>query len=176
MLRSTALLFQGAEYEPHALHGSCLDFEAASTECFGLPSIKPKLPTVFKGTQTSQVSRLTTSHVCVKPWNAWLLMRRVMVGALGCMYWDVFFDGFCMVSKPPPMSSASSPRVLEVGEDTEPAVESYFATSAVPETIDESIFDGSFTWVLVTWYMSRSIYQNLPESTRIHQNLPVVLM
>ena len=85
-------------------------------------------------------------------------------------------DGFCMVSKPPPMSSASSPRVLEVGEDTEPAVESYFATSAVPETIDESIFDGSFTWVLVTWYMSRSIYQNLPESTRIHQNLPVVLM
>lgn len=39
--------------------------------------------------------------------------------------------------------------VLEVGEDTEPAVESYFATSAVPETIDESIFDGSFTWVLV---------------------------
>lgn len=96
------------------------------------------------------------------------------------LLWMFFFGGFCMVSKPPAMSSASSPalasssrgqpRVLEVGEDTEPAVESYFATSAVPETIDESIFDGSFTWVLVTWYISHD------PSTRIYQNLPVVLM
>ena len=89
------------------------------------------------------------------------------------LLWMFFFGGFCMVSKPPAMSSASSPalasssrgqpRVLEVGEDTEPAVESYFATSAVPETIDESIFDGSFTWVLVTWYISHD------PSTRIYQ-------
>ncbi|CAK9085447.1 unnamed protein product [Durusdinium trenchii] len=39
--------------------------------------------------------------------------------------------------------------VLDVAEDVEPKVESYFATSAVPETIDPSVFEGSFTWVLV---------------------------
>lgn len=57
-----------------------------------LPSAQSALDyPASKGTQTSQtiqVSRLTTSHVYVKPWNAWLLMRRVMVGALGCIYWE----------------------------------------------------------------------------------------
>ena len=38
---------------------------------------------------------------------------------------------------------------MDVAEDVEPKVESYFATSAVPETIDPSVFEGSFTWVLV---------------------------
>ena len=81
-------------------------------------------------------------------------------GCLEVYFGCFFFGGFwflnphpCHLPAPLASSSRGQPRVLEVGEDTEPAVESYFATSAVPETIDESIFDGSFTWVLVTWYM-----------------------
>ena len=76
-------------------------------------------------------------------------------------FWMFFFlvvSAWFLNPLPAPLASSSrgQPRVLEVGEDTEPAVESYFATSAVPETIDEGIFDGSFTWVLVTWYMGFS--------------------